>query len=307
MAISLVVGGVCMMGRRRWSRQRFATKRKNRRMKCCHLVRVGIEWRQYFFCMEKNMWPYPKVAAYRGGGTLAPENTLAAFRCGMEYGFRAVEFDVMLTSDEQPILMHDPVFGRTLPGTGKIADSTLQDLLKLDAGGWHSPEYAGEPVCTLQQVLEFCSSNGIWMNVEIKPAGEACAVRTGEVAAAVVAAFFAAEIAAHVPGQNDRSLPLFSSFSCDALMAAKRVAPGIPRGFLVDKIPADWEQQLQALDAVALHTSHKNLTPELAQAVKQAGYGLFCYTVNEPARAEEILAWGVDGFCTDRIDLIGPA
>ena len=252
------------------------------------------------------MWPYPKVAAHRGGGTLAPENTLAAFRCGMEYGFRAVEFDVMLTGDEQAILMHDPVFGRTLPGQGKIAEHALQDLQKLDAGGWHSPKYAGEPICTLTQVLEFCRSNGIWMNIEIKPADEAYAVRTGEVAGEIVARFFADEIAAHVAGQNDRSLPLFSSFSFEALMAAKRTAPGIPRGFLVDKIPADWEQRLQALEAVALHTSHKNLTPELAQAVKQAGYGLFCYTVNEPARAEEILSWGVDGFCTDRIDLIGP-
>jgi glycerophosphoryl diester phosphodiesterase len=99
---------------------------------------------------------------------------------------------------------------------------------------------------------------------------------------------------------------LFSSFSFDALMAARRVAPAIPRGFLVDSIPGDWQERRQALDAVALHTNHKNLTPPLAQAVKQAGYGLFCYTVNEPARAEEILAWGVDGFCTDRIDLIGP-
>jgi glycerophosphoryl diester phosphodiesterase len=253
------------------------------------------------------MWPYPKVAAHRGGGTLAPENTLAGFRCGLEHGFRAVEFDVMLTVDEQAILMHDPVFGRTLPGEGKVAEHTLAQLQQLDAGGWHSPQYAGERVCTLQQVLEFSRANGIWMNIEIKPAGDAWAVRTGEVAGEVTARFFAAEIAAHVPGQNDRTLPLFSSFSFDALMAARRVAPGIPRGFLVDRIPADWEARLQALEAVALHTSHKNLTPELAQAVKQAGYGLFCYTVNDPARAEEILGWGVDGFCTDRIDLIGPA
>ncbi|HEY8027189.1 MAG TPA: glycerophosphodiester phosphodiesterase family protein, partial [Burkholderiaceae bacterium] len=58
------------------------------------------------------------------------------------------------------------------------------------------------------------------------------------------------------------------------------------------------------LDAVALHTNHKNLTPQMAHAIKAAGYGLFCYTVNEPERATEIRRWGVDGFCTDRIDLI---
>lgn len=252
------------------------------------------------------MWPYPGIVAHRGGGALAPENTLAAFRCGLAYGFRAVEFDVMLTSDERPVLMHDPVFGRTLPGAGKVAEQTLRDLLKLDAGGWHSPQYAGEPICTLDQALVFCRGNGIWMNVEIKPAGDTYAVRTGEVVGETVARFFTDEMAVHVPGQNDRSLPLFSSFSFDALMAARLAVPGIPRGFLADRIPADWQARLQALGAVSLHINHRNLTPALAAAVKQAGYGLFCYTVNEPARAQEILGWGVDGFCTDRIDLIGP-
>ncbi len=253
------------------------------------------------------MWPYPTVAAHRGGGTLAPENTLAAFRCGLEYGFRAVEFDVMLTADEQPVLMHDASFGRTLPGVGKVAEHSLEQLQALDAGIWHSPQFAGERVCTLAQALDFCRDNAIWMNVEIKPASDAHAVLTGEVAGAVVGDYFAPAIAAYVPGQNDRSLPLFSSFSFDALMAAKRTAPGIARGFLVDAIKDDWLQRLQALEAVALHTNHKNLTPALAAAVKQAGYGLFCYTVNDPARAAEIRGWGVDGFCTDRIDLIGPA
>jgi len=268
----------------------------------------GIECRAVEILQRaNNMWPYPQVAAHRGGGTLAPENTLAAFRCGLQHGYRAVEFDVMLTADEQPILMHDAQFGRTLPGVGKVAEHSLQQLLELDAGGWHSPQFAGERICTLAQVLSFCRDNAIWMNIEIKPASELQAVRTGEVAGTMVANFFASAVAAHVVGQNDRSLPLFSSFSFAALIAAKRTAPGIPRGYLVDTIPHDWLLRLQELEAVALHTNHKNLTPALAQAVKQAGYGLFCYTVNEPARAEEIRSWGVDGFCTDRIDLIGPA
>ena len=252
------------------------------------------------------MWPYPIVAAHRAGGTLAPENTLAAFRCGMEYGFRAVEFDVMLTADEQTILMHDAEFGRTLPGVGKIAEHTLAQLLQLDAGAWHSPAFQGEKVCTLDQVLAFCKDHGIWMNIEIKPSSEALAELTGARTGAQVAAFFADALAAHVPGQNDRSLPLFSSFSFAALMAAKKAAPGIPRGFLMDHVTPDWRQRLQELDAVALHTNHKYLTPAVVNEIKQEGYGLFCYTVNDPARAEEILGWGVDGFCTDRIDLIGP-
>lgn len=252
------------------------------------------------------MWPYPIIVAHRAGGTLAPENTLAAFRCGMGYGFRAVEFDVMLTADEQIILMHDPQFGRTLPGVGKIAEHSLAQLQQLDAGSWYSPAYQGETVCTLAQVLQFCKDHGIWMNIEIKPSSEAVAARTGELTGIQVASFFADALAAHVPGQNDRSLPLFSSFSFAALMAAKQAAPSIPRGFLMDHVEPNWREHLQELDAVAVHTNHKYLTPELAQTIKQDGYGLFCYTVNDPVRAKEILGWGVDGFCTDRIDLIGP-
>jgi glycerophosphoryl diester phosphodiesterase len=121
--------------------------------------------------------------------------------------------------------------------------------------------------------------------------------------AAAARACFDAEIAA---GDIPR-MPLLSSFSFAALAAARDAAPDLPRGLLVDKIPADWEAQLRSLGAVALHTNHKHLTPALAAAVKRAGPGLFCYTVNDAARAREILGWGVDGFCTDRIDLIGPA
>jgi len=254
------------------------------------------------------MWPYPKVVAHRGGGTLAPENTLAAMRCGLQHGFHAVEFDVMLARDGVPVLMHDAVFGRTVRGVGRVADFSADELAALDAGSWLGPQFAGEPVCTYRQVLEFCRQNGIWMNVEIKPA-EGFEVETGRVVAQVTEEFFAAEVAAHAASGRgawaDPALPLLSSFSFAALRAAQVAAPDIPRGFLTDAIEDDWQERLQELDAVALHTNHKYLSPMQAQSVSQAGYGLFCYTVNKPARAKEILGWGVDGFCTDRIDLIG--
>ena len=59
------------------------------------------------------MWPYPQFLAHRGGGKLAPENTLAALRCGLAHGFHAVEFDVMLSRDGVPVVMRDPYLGRT--------------------------------------------------------------------------------------------------------------------------------------------------------------------------------------------------
>ncbi|AYR25808.1 glycerophosphodiester phosphodiesterase [Herbaspirillum rubrisubalbicans] len=243
------------------------------------------------------MWPYPPILAHRGGGTLAPENTLAAFRTGLEHGYRAVEFDVMLTRDEVPILMHDPQRGRTLPGAGKIAEADWAELRELEAGAWLDARFAGERICTLEQGLDFCLAHGIWMNVEIKPAAPQYARRTAELTAQAVARRF--------EGKSGSALPVLSSFSFEALLAAKEAAPALPRGYLVDDVMTeDWQARLAQLQAVALHANHKHLTPALAAAVKAAGYGLFCYTVNEVARAEEIRLWGVDAFCTDRIDLI---
>jgi glycerophosphoryl diester phosphodiesterase len=248
------------------------------------------------------MWPYPKVIAHRGGGTLAPENTLAALRCGWEQGFRAVEFDVMLSRDGVPVLMHDPVFGRTVPGTGNVADTDADALMRMDAGAWFGAQFAGEPVPGFEQAVQFCRTHGIWMNVEIKPV-PGFEVQTGRVVALYARRLFADEIAARAPAT---ALPLFSSFSYDALLAAKEIAPEIPRGCLMDAVSTDWQQSLRGLDAVALHVNQRNLSVSLVREVKASGYGVFCYTVNDAVRAREILHWGVDAFCTDRLDLIGP-
>jgi len=243
------------------------------------------------------MWPYPKVIAHRGGGILAPENTLAGIRAGLRRGFHAIEFDVMLARDAVPILMHDPQFGRTVAGAGAVPDYSAAELAAMDAGSWLDPRYAGEPVPGLRAVIEFCRAEGIWMNIEIKPA-PGFEAATGRQAARLVRELFADRI-----GAAAADLPLFSSFSMEALRVAAEEAPEIPRGCLFDVVPDDWARQLRELGAVALHTNQKHLRPEQARAIKDAGHGLMCYTVNDPARARELLEWGVDAFCTDRIDL----
>ena len=247
------------------------------------------------------MWPYPKIVAHRGGGTLAPENTIAGLRCGLAYGFRAVEFDVMLSRDGIGMVMHDPEFGRTVPGLGSVDSTDAMELSHMDAGGWFGPQFRDEPVPFFTQFVDYCKAQRIWMNIEIKPA-PGHEAETGRWVAEVTRASFAAEVAAGDPA----ALPLLSSFSPVALAAARDAAPDLPRGYLLDKIPADWQAQAADLRAVAIHTNQKHLTADLAAQIKNAGFGLFCYTVNDPARGREILSWGVDGFCTDRIDLIGP-
>jgi glycerophosphoryl diester phosphodiesterase len=248
------------------------------------------------------MWPYPKILAHRGGGTLAPENTLAGLRRGMEAGFRAIEFDVMLARDGVPVVLHDPELGRTVAGSGSVAAIDALDLAARDAGAWFAPEFAGEPVPLFAEFAQYCKAHGVWMNIEIKPVPGHDA-QTGANVARLAAALFADELAA---GRVERA-PLLSSFSEAALEAARHAAPAVPRGWLTASLPRDWAGRARALDVVAIHTDHRRLTAAQAAAVKAAGFGLFCYTVNTPARARELFGWGVDGLCTDRIDLIGPA
>ena len=243
-------------------------------------------------------WPYPGVLAHRGGGTLAPENTLAAVREACLRGFRAIEFDVMLARDGVPVVLHDPFLGRTVAGSGSVADYDAAELAALDAGSWFGAAYADETVPYFVDFIRYCKAHAIWMNIEIKPVpGHEAA--TGATVARLAAALFADQ--AGTP-----AAPLLSSFSMDALGAAQVAAPQLARALLFDALPPDWQAQASALDAVAIHLNHKGLTERQAQAIKNAGFGLLCYTVNDPRRARTLLGWGVDCLCTDRIDLFTP-
>jgi glycerophosphoryl diester phosphodiesterase len=237
------------------------------------------------------MWTYPRVLAHRGGGILAPENTMAALRCAVAHGFHAVEFDVMAVRGDGLVLMHDPQLGRTVVGEGRVADFTLDELVAMDAGGWHSPVFSGEPVAGFADAAQFCLAHHLWMNAEIKPA-PGMDTRTG---------FLVGQACSRLPPGS----ALLSSFSIEALLAAQEAAPEVPRAWLVDVVPADWAFTVQRLGASALHVNARFLTKAQAVAVKEAGYGLFCYTVNEPDQARALRAIGVDAICTDRLDLIG--
>jgi glycerophosphoryl diester phosphodiesterase len=217
---------------------------------------------------------------------------MAGLRCAVAHGFHAVEFDVMAVRGDGLVLMHDPQLGRTVAGEGRVADFTLEELVLMDAGSWHSPGFCGEPVASFADAAAYCLAHDVWMNAEIKPA-PGMDTRTG---------YLMGEVCSRLPVGS----VLLSSFSIDALVAARDVAPEVPRAWLVDAVPADWESTLRRLDASALHVNARLLTAAQAFTIKDAGFGLFCYTVNEPEHAHALRAIGVDAICTDRLDLIGP-
>lgn len=237
-------------------------------------------------------WPYPRWIAHRGGGSAAPENTLAAMRAGAAAGFRMVEFDVMLSRDGVPVLIHDETLARTTDGTGEVGAHDLAELMRLDAGGWYGPAFAGERMPTLEQAIDCLQSLQLQANIEIKPAA-GFERETGRVAARLIASRWPAGA---LP-------PLLSSFSPEALEAAREVAPDLPRGLLFETVPDDWRARLHAHAAVSIHCDQATLGEPMLREVCDAGVPLLCYTVNDAGRAAELLAAGVAGLFTDRLDL----
>ncbi|MBB3260439.1 glycerophosphoryl diester phosphodiesterase [Paraburkholderia bannensis] len=241
-------------------------------------------------------WPYPRVAAHRGGGTLAPENTLAGLCVGAGFGHTMVEFDAKLSADNIAFLLHDDTVERTSNGRGAAAQLRYAQIAALDAGSWCDPRFEDEHMPTLAEAAQCCREEGLAANVEIKP----CVGRdkdTGRIVAAETAKLWK-----KTPGQP----PLLSSFSFEALAAAREAAPDLPRGLLFERVPDDWRAQTEALVCVSLHADHRHLDQALVARIKEAGLFVLAYTVNELERARELALWGVDTICTDRIDLIGP-
>ena len=237
-------------------------------------------------------WPHPRLIAHRGGGALAPENTLAALRKGAEMGYRAVEFDVMLSGDGTPVLIHDETLERTTSGRGRVADTSDAELARLDAGSWHSAAFAGEPLPSFGDAAELCQALGLWANVEIKPSAGHEA-ETGRKVAREARELW-----------SGKSQPLLSSFSIAALEAAREAAPELPRGLLVVAPPGDWPALLARLGCVSLHCSRRYFTPRLLDEANAAGVPLLLYTVNDPEDAATLLKQGVTALFTDRIDCL---
>ena len=240
--------------------------------------------------MKLEPWPYPRIFAHRGGGTLAPENTLAAIRLGQELGYGAHEFDVKLSRDEVAMLLHDDTLERTTNGKGRACELGWAELCKLDAGGWHSEAFRGEPIARFDAVAKLLLSRGTLANVEIKPAAGFERL-TGEAVAREAQQLW----------RGAAAPPLLSSFSFDARVAAKQAAPQLPRGWLTKEFADDDWERLEALDAVSLHTDHRKRDRIDIARLHAKGYRVMLYTVNDVTTAERVFAQAVDGIFTDNL------
>jgi glycerophosphoryl diester phosphodiesterase len=230
----------------------------------------------------------PPVIGHRGAAACAPENTLAGLRKAKALGCRWVEFDVRLTADSRPVLLHDDRLERTTNGRGRVSALTFAAVRRHDAGKWFHSSFAGERVPSLEEALMLLAELGLGANVELKAArGKEAA--TGAVVAELLARSWRA----------DPALLLISSFQRCALAAARDRAPHIARGILFRRVPKNWRNVAAGLGCVTIHADHQRLRPAVLAEIRRAGYPLVAYTVNDPERAKMLFDFGVKSVFSD--------
>ena len=244
-------------------------------------------------------WPYPWFIAHRGAGKIAPENTLSACRVGASFGYRMFECDVKLSSDGVPFLLHDDTLSRTTNGQGVAGNMSWEALSRLDCGAWHSRTYVGEALPTFDAIAAYWLAKQLMLNIELKPTegGAAIERQTGEVVAK----------RAEVLWADTAIKPLLSSFKPESLAGAKKAAPKLPRGLLLDELWCDWLETAVDLKCVAVICNHKLWNKQTVAAVKAQGMRCLSYTVNEEKDVKRLFDLGTDGIITNRIDLFAPA
>ncbi|MES2218466.1 MAG: glycerophosphoryl diester phosphodiesterase [Pseudomonadota bacterium] len=232
----------------------------------------------------------PPLIAHRGASSIAPENTLAAFLLAKQQGATWVEFDVMLTADGEAVVIHDESLERTTNGIGDVDKIIYSQLAKLDAGSWFNPAFADERVPTLREVITFLKKHQLAANVEIKAIpGQEAAVVTKVLAE--IKQYWSATM----------TPPLISSFSMPILQQVRQQQPEALIGMLIHEWFDGWEEIAEALNPVSMNMNEEIMTPTVATQFKNNNKLITCYTVNQPARAMELFAMGVDAVFTDRV------
>jgi len=250
------------------------------------------------FADEKNSYRVVSVA-HRGGAAYAPENTMAAFKKGFESKADFIELDVTMTKDGVLIVIHDDTVNRTTNGTGKVVDLTYDYISRLDAGSWFSPEFAGEHVPTLGEVLDaFRGKIGILIEIKNPKIYPGIEQKVAD------------ELTSRNMDKPENGKIIVQSFDWNAVKTFHDILPEVPVGVLTfhasDVTPARLAEAATYANYVNPYWGTLNLlpylvrvTPDVIDLVHDYGMGIMVWTVNTPADIAWLVKSQVDGVITD--------
>jgi glycerophosphoryl diester phosphodiesterase len=236
----------------------------------------------------------PLILGHRGASAIAPENTLAAFMCAMRDGADGIEFDVRLSRDHQPVVIHDANLKRTGLIDRSVGELTAKELGEVDVGHWFgartqagAQSFAGEKLPTLAQVFDLFNTNTGVLYLEMKcNAGERTAL--------------AAAVASGIEESGMANRVVVESFDLDAIAAVKRIDAGIRTAALFEprlSRPISIVRRRRIIDValyvgadeIALH--HTLVSRRLTERARRKGLEIVVWTVDDPrwiTRAREL-------------------
>jgi len=234
------------------------------------------------------------IIAHRGASHDAPENTVASTRLGWRQGADGVECDIHLTKDGKIIAIHDFDTKKVTGRDRKVVDQTLAELRELDAGAWKGPQWKGEKLATLRELLDTVPP-GKRLVIEIKCGPEILPELERDLQAS-----------GKGPGQL-----VIISFNYDVIVDAKKRFPRIPALYLASNKKDKQTGELPTLDSLiaqakAARADGLNLEQKFpidaafVKRVHDAGLKFYVWTVNDAEVARQLVAAGVDGITTDR-------
>jgi glycerophosphoryl diester phosphodiesterase len=226
----------------------------------------------------------PELIGHRGAPRERPENTLASFLRALDLGADAVELDVHATRDGVVVVHHDFV----PHGVSSVAALQGRPIAELTAAEVATFHLSGEPIPTLSDVLEAIGTRAT-VYVEIK--GRA-------IERSVLATIARASSAGSIP---------VHSFDHRAVARARAIEPAIASGILLVSYLVEPERALRAAGARDYWQEWSMIDEDLVRAVHAANGRVIAWTVNEAEDARRLASMGVDGICTDVLQVIGPA
>lgn len=233
-----------------------------------------------------------RIISHRGLSADAPENTLASFRQSVAQGVEACEFDVRRTKDGFIVLMHDPTVARTTNGKGKVAEMTFAEISSFDAGSWKAPQYAGQTVPLVGEVLDLMDASRQIAVIDIKDPAAVDEV---------------VELAAK-KSMTDRIIVL--SKDRKILDRVASLDRNIKRAWLCSDFPisaitpakqARWLTDTAIkYDVQIVNVNYMLLSPRIIKHLHKRNIKVWTWTVNHPEIIKYLLTWGVDAITTDK-------
>jgi glycerophosphoryl diester phosphodiesterase len=236
----------------------------------------------------------PLILGHRGASALAPENTLAAFALAIEHGADGIEFDVRLSRDGVPVVIHDPTLNRTGLKAGLVRDLTAAELQDVDVGSWFDQRtglkaFSREKLPTLAQVFVFFRTRDALLYVEMK-----CDRDEG--------ASLASAVVREIRGHEMKDRVVVESFDLAAIEEIKRIDSSIKTAALFEPKLSKPVTTIRAqsilkaarrceADEIALH--HTLARKGILGAAKEEGFEVVVWTVDDPAWINRARAYDI--------------